>query len=257
MEVRVFNDNKTKLLYTFTMNKEIEEELFEKMVFLGLDSPKTKEDTLNRYFDLIAKSKENYVIEEDPSFKINDKSSLVRAKTLLIAELKQRLKYKKLTKVDARLLVLSILLCAEMLALYKVKESIDITNSHQDMRQEYITMTKTKLLDKGIAEEVIIGHKGDPVLREDTDYSNMTYGDVTPLEVFGFISFVEDMYEDVNTQNAFINSYIQNQTYNNGNDHYQSFDEYLKINGFDSEKDFIEYCYNSDNDISIIRTRHY
>ena len=278
-KVRVFNEDRTKLLYQFTMDEETERDLFERILLLGLDNKKTKEDTMNRYFNLIDQIKDEPFFE-DPIITPNYKSSLVRTKAFLIAELKQRLKYTKLSKKDKivvfetiaelkeklssmkatkdeiRLLLISIVLCTSMLSLIKIKESMDYTSTHQNMRNTYISMTKDKILDNNIAEEVVVGRKGDLRLKKNTDFSNITDKDITPLEVFGFVSFIRSTYDDVNVQNAFIDSYIKVQTYNNGKNYYTSWQEYLELNNFENEKDFIYYCYNTRDEKNNPRIRH-
>ena len=250
-QYRVFGQNR-KLLYTFEMNEETERDLFEKMFFLGLDSPKTKEDTMDRYFDLVRQT-----TMEFPSIKLNDKSMYEKTKARFIASMKEnikRTKNHKLSKEEIILLFLAAALSTGFITLSKIKNSIENTGSNLDARNTAIANITEVLKENNIVEEVVIGKKGDLKIKKDADFSTVTTEDITIEEVFGYISFINDMYDDANVRRNFINSFIQVQTYNNGNNYYIDFNDYLIQNGFNSEKEFYDYCYNNENSIKIIRS---
>ena len=161
-QYRVFGQNR-KLLYTFEMNEETERDLFEKMFFLGLDSPKTKEDTMDRYFDLVRQT-----TMEFPSIKLNDKSMYEKTKARFIASMKEnikRTKNHKLSKEEIILLFLAAALSTGFITLSKIKNSIENTGSNLDARNTAIANITEVLKDNNIVEEVVIGKKGEMLRR--------------------------------------------------------------------------------------------
>ena len=248
---RVFGPN-NNLLYSFEMNEETERDLFEKMFFLGLNTDDTKEDTADRYFDLVRQTTMDF-----PSIKLNDKSMLEKTKARFIATMKENLKRAKnhnLTREEIILLFLAAALSTGFITLSKIKSSIENTGSNIDTRDTAISNITEVLKENDLVEEVVIGKKGDLKIKKDADFSTITSKDITPEEVFGYISFIDSMYDDVNTRRNFINSFIQLQTYNNGSNYYIDFNDYLIQNGFTSEKDFYDYCYNNENSLKRTKT---
>jgi len=248
---RVFGPNK-EFRYDFEMNEETERDLFERMFFLGLDKSKTKEDTIDRYFDLVRQT-----TMEIPIIRLNDKTVYEKTKARFVAEVKEKVKKAKghkLTREEIILLFLTAALSTGFITLSNIKTSIENTSNNTTTRREAIEQTTEVLKERDLVEAVIVGKKGDLKIKKDADFSSITSKDITPEEVFGFISFLNDMYDDVNVRRNFLDSFIQCQTYNNGNNYYLDFNDFLYQNGFSNEKDFYDYCYNKENSLKRTKT---
>lgn len=212
----------------YVVNNENEIELYNRLLETGIDS-------LDDYFDLIKKTvyKDNKSIVKKNKRYIN------------IEPLINRIKNHKITKTDIKVLALTILFCTGIISVGKITKDINDTKEKKEMASKIVKNEKDYLLEKGIIVESAIGKKDSVDIVSNANYKNITSKDITPLEVFNFMLFIQSNYNDLYMQKKLLNDFIQAQTYDNGNKYYLDWNDYLMHNKFDSERDFVDYCYQS------------
>lgn len=211
----------------YVVNEESINELYESLFLLGVDS-------LDDYFKLVEKS----VYSKNNNLKR-------RKKTINIKPLIDKIKSHKITKTDIKVLSLTILFCIGMISTYKITKDINNLKGRNEITDKLIEKEKDYLLQQGIVVESYTGEKGSVRLIDNPNYNKITTTDITLNEAFNFMLFIQSNYDNLYIQKKLLNNFIEVQTYNNGTMYYLDWNDFLKQNNFNNNKEFIDYCYQN------------
>ena len=211
----------------YVVNEESINELYESLFLLGVDS-------LDDYFKLVEKS----VYSKNNNLKR-------RKKTINIKPLIDKIKSHKITKTDIKVLSLTIFFCIGMISTYKITKDINNLKGRNEITDKLIEKEKDYLLQQGIVVESYTGEKGSVRLIDNPNYNKITTTDITLNEAFNFMLFIQSNYDNLYIQKKLLNNFIEVQTYNNGTMYYLDWNDFLKQNNFNNNKEFIDYCYQN------------
>lgn len=223
----------------YTVNDESIEKLYDSLVMLGIDS-------LDDYFKLIEKT-----VYTKKSSNIKRKKINIDIKPMI-----NTIRNHKITKTDVKVITLAFLFSVGIISFGKITKDINNTKERNEITTKIINEEKDFLLEQGIVMETNIGKKDNVIIVGNPNYSNITVNDITPIEVYNFMLFIQSNYEELYTQKRLLNDFIQAQTYNDGTMYYLDWNDYLKQNNFNNNKEFMDYCYqNIKSNNKLIRKR--